>query len=111
MQVGLYIHIPFCKAKCYYCDFLSFVNTSLMQQYIDTLLNELLYYKQHQIKSIFIGGGTPSVLPPFLLAKLLEFVEQNFIFEETKCFRSASRGRTMHENMRLPTGLTYICMY
>ncbi|OOB76776.1 MAG: hypothetical protein BEN19_04040 [Epulopiscium sp. Nuni2H_MBin003] len=77
-KLGLYIHIPFCKSKCYYCDFLSFVNSDLMEKYIDALINELRSYNEYRPNYIFIGGGTPSVLPPFLLRKLLSEIEQNF---------------------------------
>ena len=70
--ISLYIHIPFCKRKCNYCDFLSFASTDekstdeKKKQYIDSLINEIKYtskiIKKYQIKTVFIGGGTPSLL-------------------------------------------------
>lgn len=79
MQIGLYIHIPFCTSKCYYCDFLSFPGDDKQEAYVDTLVKELQYYgeslsKDIAVKSIFIGGGTPTVLPPLLLDKIAKAV-------------------------------------
>ncbi|GMQ64006.1 radical SAM family heme chaperone HemW [Vallitalea maricola] len=67
-NISLYIHIPFCKSKCNYCDFLSFDNKdSVMKEYVNALINEIKSYseltKEYNMKSIFIGGGTPSILP------------------------------------------------
>lgn len=66
-EIGLYIHIPFCRSKCRYCDFNSFPgNETLIPSYIDTLKKELDSYSallgSHIIKTVFIGGGTPSLL-------------------------------------------------
>ena len=64
---SLYIHIPFCKDKCYYCNFVSFTNkNSRMDYYINSLISEirrnLPAHKGINLKSIYIGGGTPSLL-------------------------------------------------
>jgi len=61
---SLYIHIPFCKGKCYYCDFLSFKKKSNreVKSYLNALIKELSFYKSQSIKTIYIGGGTPSIL-------------------------------------------------
>lgn len=65
---GLYIHIPFCNQKCPYCDFFSVVvNKPDFGTYFDVLLRELEIYKEHyrlEFKTIYFGGGTPSVVPP-----------------------------------------------
>ncbi|WP_304942063.1 radical SAM family heme chaperone HemW [Vallitalea guaymasensis] len=66
-NISLYIHIPFCKSKCNYCDFLSFDNKdSVKKEYVNALINEIKNYsdfaKDYNVKSIFIGGGTPSIL-------------------------------------------------
>ncbi len=86
MPIGLYIHIPFCASKCYYCDFLSFKKHEKQEAYIDALIQEMEQTKKDlasgtTIKSIFIGGGTPTVLPPLLLDKLLSAIMQNFVLE------------------------------
>ncbi|MFH0702791.1 MAG: radical SAM family heme chaperone HemW [bacterium] len=64
---SLYIHVPFCKDKCYYCDFLSFTDKNdYIEAYIASLVKEIyqnsLNYKDIELKSIYIGGGTPSLL-------------------------------------------------
>lgn len=74
-MAGLYIHIPFCRNKCAYCDFYSLAEVSQMQQYVQALLNEWQMRKSEVTESyntIYIGGGTPSLLPDSLLKKLVE---------------------------------------
>lgn len=78
-NLALYIHIPFCKKKCNYCDFLSFSsNASTRELYIETLLKEMdLYkplFKKKKISSLYFGGGTPSMLSAWELDKLLQGV-------------------------------------
>lgn len=75
----LYVHIPFCKSKCSYCDFFSVplaVDSFIPDSYIDALLNEAAYRKRlHGISlwsSIYLGGGTPGLLSPAQLKRLLE---------------------------------------
>lgn len=67
-DVGIYIHIPFCRRKCLYCDFCSFTDTdeSLRRRYVDALVRELYAYREklapYRVSTVFIGGGTPSLL-------------------------------------------------
>ena len=78
-KLGLYIHIPFCKRKCFYCDFVSFVydeQTSI--NYINSLLKEARYYENEKINTIYVGGGTPSVLTTTLLEKLILSIKSIF---------------------------------
>ena len=75
MDYGLYVHIPFCRQKCFYCDFPSYAGREeLMEQYIDAMLFELERRTEGLPPpgTVYIGGGTPTVLPPFLLARVLE---------------------------------------
>lgn len=61
--IALYIHIPFCMRKCLYCDFYSFPSDEyLMDEYINSLCIEIKRFKNIKVKSIFIGGGTPTYL-------------------------------------------------
>ncbi len=73
---GLYIHIPFCARKCPYCDFYSLEGRSsgLIDDYISALIKEMgLYHEQmNHIKTVYIGGGTPSILNIAQLTVLLE---------------------------------------
>lgn len=79
---AVYIHIPFCLQKCHYCDFLSVPKPDEMERYIQALCKEMELGaggEMLQVKSIFIGGGTPTCLPVRLLSKLLEAVERLFV--------------------------------
>lgn len=64
LPVALYIHIPFCKSKCLYCDFPSFsCMENLMEEYSKALAKDISNIGDMEIKTIFIGGGTPTYLP------------------------------------------------
>lgn len=79
-KLGVYVHIPFCKKKCYYCDFISYVNKEeLYDGYVDRLIEEIesFDYKNYEIESIFIGGGTPTVLKPTKINKIIEAITKN----------------------------------
>jgi len=71
-----YVHIPFCAAKCNYCAFYSEAsNASKMREYVEALLIELHQYAANvQPKTMFFGGGTPSLLPTSLMHKVLDAV-------------------------------------
>ncbi len=82
-ELSLYIHIPFCISKCYYCDFSSFTNINhKIEDYINSLIFELSIYKEkvkdYNIKTIFIGGGTPSCIKPEYIYNILQFIHKNF---------------------------------
>ncbi|MBN2851357.1 MAG: radical SAM family heme chaperone HemW [Clostridia bacterium] len=75
-DVRIYVHIPFCKSKCQYCDFNSYDNKNyLIDSYINCVLDEIdIQYstiKNRNITSIFLGGGTPSYLKPHLIRSIL----------------------------------------
>lgn len=73
-DLSLYVHVPFCQSKCSYCAFYSVpVDTSDTGQYVQTVLAEAqLYTIDVPIRTLYIGGGSPSVLPEADLAQLLE---------------------------------------
>lgn len=77
-MAGLYIHIPFCKKKCPYCDFISYENKSdLIEEYLNMLHREILIYKNRyniDFETLYIGGGTPSFLSLKQLEKLFLFI-------------------------------------
>ena len=86
-EVALYIHIPFCKQKCFYCDFPSYARKDdLMSDYIEALLIELKEkIKAYKVRSLFIGGGTPSYLNEENLRKLMKVIKNiNFIEDAEK---------------------------
>lgn len=79
----LYLHIPFCKHKCGYCDFNAYAGMDrLMPNYVDALERELTTAReQHafaRLKTVYLGGGTPSLLPAELISRLLRFIAANF---------------------------------
>jgi oxygen-independent coproporphyrinogen-3 oxidase len=78
---SLYIHVPFCVRKCIYCDFFSVhYNEATAKRYIDALCKELLLKRSlaSTLKTIYIGGGTPSLLPAESFRKLLTCIKDNF---------------------------------
>ena len=79
MKTGLYIHLPFCKQKCKYCDFASFAGREfLMGDYVTCLLQEARISPIRQFQTLYVGGGTPSLLPVNLLEKLTKGLTENF---------------------------------
>ena len=87
-ELSLYVHIPFCKEKCSYCDFLSFGNCGyrLQRQYVDELKNEIMLYEDisymYQIKSIFFVGGTPSYIDSAWIVEIMDVIRNTFVLEE-----------------------------
>lgn len=86
-ELGIYIHIPFCKQKCYYCDFVSFSDKiELQEKYIETLIKELKSYnfEEYDVTTIYIGGGTPSYISSGLIKKVLENIKSKIKNNKTK---------------------------
>ena len=78
-MTGLYIHIPFCKQKCNYCDFASFAGRDFLRDdYLTALAQEAARYVGEKCRTLYVGGGTPSVLTVSQLEKLVALTEQNF---------------------------------
>ena len=83
-KLALYIHFPFCKQKCYYCDFKSFANKEMyVDSYIEALCKEIEMYNylkdEYEGTSIYLGGGTPSYIDSKHISKVLGFVRNNYI--------------------------------
>lgn len=82
-ELELYLHIPFCERKCAYCDFLSApADLPVRISYMKKLQEEIAYYgpkfEEYQVSSIFLGGGTPTILEGYQLAAILETVKKYF---------------------------------
>lgn len=82
-QLSLYLHIPFCVKKCLYCDFLSFESDQEhINRYVITLIKEIekkaLLFKDYELKTIFFGGGTPSLLNGKQLSQIMDAVKMHF---------------------------------
>lgn len=79
-NISIYIHIPFCKKKCFYCDFVSFDNKEeLIQKYIDALCEEILQnaeiLSEYNIKTIYFGGGTPSMIDSKYIVQIMNILK------------------------------------
>lgn len=95
-QIGLYIHIPFCKQKCSYCDFCSYANKeSFIKRYIQCVLKEIIEVGNNNkidfengkddlfsVKTIYIGGGTPSLIESKYIVQIMEEIKSNFEIDE-----------------------------
>lgn len=86
-EIELYFHIPFCVRKCAYCDFLSAPgDTETKRQYMEALLAETVgsafQYGEYQVTSIFIGGGTPSVVPAVYMEQLMSTIKAHYRLAE-----------------------------
>jgi oxygen-independent coproporphyrinogen-3 oxidase len=79
---GLYIHVPFCAGKCPYCDFYSTDDSTLISPWIKALEKEIHFYKDtlNDFDTLYLGGGTPSIISLNELEKLMESVRNNFSF-------------------------------
>lgn len=86
-ELGIYIHIPFCAKKCYYCDFVSYPNMKEKQkEYVEALKNEIKSYdlQNYNVTTIYIGGGTPSYIESKYIVEILENLKSKLKANETK---------------------------
>ena len=103
--LGLYIHIPFCVEKCKYCDFLSFpaMGKEYHLEYIKSLIKEIeyygrLYHNKYLVDTVFIGGGTPSLLDAALIAEVMTAVRANFNIKGNPEVTIESNPKTLTES-------------
>ena len=86
---SVYLHIPFCQHRCGYCDFNTYAGIeNLIPAYVDALQTEISYLSENNpsssmvnVKTIYFGGGTPSLLPPGLIEKILNTIDKSFSVE------------------------------
>lgn len=98
-MAGIYIHIPFCQSKCYYCDFTSFTHKEkVFSHYIEALKKEISLYKTKNttIKTIYFGGGTPSLLDSSYIEEVLNHLRENFSIEENAEITIEANPGTIH---------------
>ncbi|TVR77839.1 MAG: radical SAM family heme chaperone HemW [Chitinophagaceae bacterium] len=85
---GLYIHIPFCKQSCHYCDFHFSVNHALFDQMVNSICKEISlrssYMPGNELDSVYFGGGTPSLLKKNHYKTLMSAINENFLTENLK---------------------------
>jgi oxygen-independent coproporphyrinogen III oxidase len=81
---GIYLHIPFCHQACYYCDFHFSTNLSLLDDMSKAIAEELVMqrsYLREPVQSVYFGGGTPSVLTPDTIERLLALIRDHYRLE------------------------------
>lgn len=101
-MISLYIHIPFCKSKCKYCDFLSFPNTEYINAYKKALLEEINAFdcENESIKSIFIGGGTPTIIDSDIISEIMESIGRFNIEKNAEITIEANPGTLNEEKLK-----------
>ncbi len=101
-EVGIYIHIPFCKKKCYYCDFVSYCNKdNLIENYIKAVKKEIQMQNiQSQITTIYIGGGTPSYIDSKYIEEILEELKSKNIASNAEITIEVNPGTVTKEKMQ-----------
>lgn len=84
-EIGIYVHIPFCKQKCIYCDFISFSNKfNKVEEYINKLRQEIeikaskIGKSEILINTIYIGGGTPSIISKEYIGQIIDSINKHF---------------------------------
>jgi oxygen-independent coproporphyrinogen-3 oxidase len=106
-SLGIYIHIPFCKQKCLYCDFLSFPEGREQQAlYFDALKKEIELSagecKDYEVTSVFIGGGTPTYPEPAYIADIMEIVKRDYnLSEDAEITIECNPGTADYKALRL----------
>ena len=113
----MYLHVPFCVKKCYFCSFNTApMGEDVMQQYLRALHREidlvgaLRWARQPAVETIFFGGGTPSLLTGDALAEILERLRQTFVVDPDNVIQHVSVnnlnvGRNPDEILRILDGL------
>lgn len=81
MSRGLYIHVPFCRSKCTYCDFYSLTGIDNHRQYLSGLQQELQLHRGQSVATVFFGGGTPSLLTASELSAVLDMVSRYLLLD------------------------------
>jgi oxygen-independent coproporphyrinogen III oxidase len=80
---GIYIHIPFCRRKCHYCNFFSLASLKYKERFLDALKEEIFirkdYLQEKVLQSVYFGGGTPSILDPKEIQSILETIRKYFV--------------------------------
>jgi oxygen-independent coproporphyrinogen-3 oxidase len=100
---GIYVHVPFCRSKCPYCDFYSIERLDRIDAYVEALLIELAMYRQavERVDSIYMGGGTPSLLAPGQVAGIIDAAADCFVVaEDTEITLEVNPGTVTRTDLR-----------
>ena len=104
-KIGVYIHIPFCKQKCYYCDFISYANKEqYFDKYVQALIAEMSSFLDNndvEIETIYIGGGTPSIIDAKYIEKVMaKLQEKNALITAKEITIEVNPGTVTEEKLK-----------
>ena len=101
-EIGVYVHIPFCKQKCYYCDFVSYCNKdNLIDDYVKAVKKEIrLQNIQSQITTIYIGGGTPSYIDSKYIKEIVEEIKKKNVAKRPEITIEVNPGTVTKEKLK-----------
>ena len=101
-KIGIYVHIPFCKQKCYYCDFVSFSNKDkLIEEYINAVKKEIELQKiKSEINTIYIGGGTPSYIESKYIKEIIEEIKKKNVSDDAEITIEVNPGTVTIDKLK-----------
>ena len=101
-EIGIYVHIPFCKKKCNYCDFISYCDKGmLISDYIESVIKEIESQNiQSKITTVYIGGGTPSYIDSKYIIKILEKIKEKNISEDAEITIEVNPGTVTEKKLK-----------
>ena len=101
-KIGIYVHIPFCKKKCDYCDFISYCGKDdLIEKYVDSVKKEIEHVKiKSEITTIYIGGGTPSYIDSKFIVQILENIKEKNVAQDTEITIEVNPGTVTQEKLQ-----------
>lgn len=105
-ELGIYIHIPFCKQKCLYCDFISYQNKQhLIENYISALKEEIkktnINNEMYKITTIYIGGGTPSFIDFKYIKEIITLIKEKYDIMESEITLEINPGTVNREKLKM----------
>ena len=107
-ELGLYIHIPFCKRKCDYCDFISYSGKeNCIKEYVEALKNEIKYElnkglkdkEEYKVTTIYIGGGTPSFIDSKYITEIMNTIKEFVFLENIEVTIEVNPGTVTREKL------------
>lgn len=101
-EIGIYVHIPFCKRKCYYCDFISYSNKdSKIEEYIEAVKKEIELQKiKSEITTVYIGGGTPSYIDSKYIKEIIAEIQKKNVSENAEITIEVNPGTVSLEKLK-----------
>lgn len=101
-EIGIYVHIPFCKRKCEYCDFISYSNkNSRIEEYIEAVKREIELQKiKSEITTIYIGGGTPSYIDSKNIKEIMTEIQKKNVSKDAEITIEVNPGTVTLEKLK-----------